>query len=82
MLQWNQCVNSTVDPDDYYYSNNPLSNAHPDWTSDDLKYDETTNKYYIFWDEDANSIAACNKWITDNVTQWWDWVWVPAWTYP
>ena len=48
------------------------------WTNTELKYDSGTDKCYVFWDEDANAQNACNKWITDNVTLWWSWIWTPA----
>ncbi|MEF2176098.1 MAG: prepilin-type N-terminal cleavage/methylation domain-containing protein [Candidatus Absconditabacteria bacterium] len=61
-----------------YYTSNELSNAHADWNAAELKYDEVSKKCYIFGDEDENAKAACNKWVTDNVTQGGDFVWVPA----
>lgn len=48
------------------------------WTNTELKYDSWTNKCYVFWDENTNAINACNKWVTDNATLWWSWIWVPA----
>ncbi|MEF2175797.1 MAG: prepilin-type N-terminal cleavage/methylation domain-containing protein [Candidatus Absconditabacteria bacterium] len=61
-----------------YYSSNELSNSHADWNSTELKYDSANNKCYVFGDEDDNAKAACNKWVSDNITQWGEFVWVPA----
>jgi len=36
----------------------------------------------VYWDEDADSISACNKWVETAIwsSAWWyqNWVWVPA----
>ncbi|MEF2175520.1 MAG: prepilin-type N-terminal cleavage/methylation domain-containing protein [Candidatus Absconditabacteria bacterium] len=61
-----------------YYSSNELSNAHTDWNNTELKYDTVNKKCYVFGDEDANSKAACDEWVSDNVTTGGNFVWVPA----
>jgi hypothetical protein len=32
----------------------------------------------VYWDENAEAISACNKWVADNTSWKWEWIWVPA----